>query len=225
MLQNFSYWVCFSPLPALFGGLVGSWAPSTPLGSLGRPPLMWAQAEKESLKEDSLTDLGSHFYGNQVARAECLILFWAVVATNYRQLYVPLLFPRKVSIYLLARFIYFPPPFGFYSLLSLHPLGKKKSLLYLGDVCFPGCYGDEKPDYRASRGWEEWAAGPKVALGPAGDGWEAEGADLGLRHRTGDEAESKQKWEPWRGRLGGEAGGPRGGVRRSLWTWPGVGLP
>ena len=79
---------------------------------------MWAQAGKESLKEDSLTDLGSHFYGNQVARAECLILFWAVVATNYRQLYVPLLFPRKVSIYLLARFIYFPPPSPFWILFS-----------------------------------------------------------------------------------------------------------
>lgn len=115
---------------------MGSWAPSTPLGSLGRPPLMWAQAEKESLKEDSLTDLGSHFYGNQVARAECLILFWAVVATNYRQLYVPLLFPRKVSIYLLARFIYFPPPFGFYSLLSLHPLGKKNLCCIWGMFAF-----------------------------------------------------------------------------------------
>lgn len=152
--QNFSYWVCFPPLPALFRVSVGSWAQSTPPGSMGRLPLMWAWSGKESLEEDSLTDLGSHFYGNEVARAECLTLFGAVVAANYRQLCVPLLFARKVSIYLLARFIYFflLLDCSLSPLLSLHPLEKKFFLLYLGDVCFPGCYGDEKPYYRGSSG-------------------------------------------------------------------------
>lgn len=117
------------------GGVLGTIHPP---GTMGRPSLMWARSGKESLEEDSLTDLRSHFYGNEVARAECLILFWAAVAANYRQLCVPLLFSRKVSIYLLASFIYFFPLLDciLSPLFSLHPLEKKNLCCIWGMFAF-----------------------------------------------------------------------------------------
>ena len=89
---------------------------------------MWAQSGKELFQENSLADLGSHLYGNAATRTEYLILFWAVVATNYRQFRVPWLFPKKVCVYLLARLICsfpllnsLPPP-----LLPFLQSGEKK---------------------------------------------------------------------------------------------------
>ena len=117
---------------------------------------MWAQSGKELFQENSLADLGSHLYGNAATRTEYLILFWAVVATNYRQFRVPWLFPKKVCVYLLARLICsfpllnsLPPP-----LLPFLQSGEKKNntLLPLENVCFPGCYGDE--EQMTKQAWE-----------------------------------------------------------------------
>lgn len=120
---------------------------------------------------------------------------------NYRQLGVPLLFPRKVSVYLLAGFI---DIFLFWTLFLLHffhiILQRKKTFVASGgDVSFTGCYGDEKADYRGGVGRGKWAAGLEGAPGPARGDCEAEGAGLG----TLEEVEV--------GRDGGESGRrPRG---------------
>lgn len=125
-LWNFSYWVCFLPSPALFGGPVGSWVlsmehrgDSFDVGMVGEGIILGGQPDC----------LGYHLYGNKASRTENLILFWAVVAANYRQLCFPSLFLGKnYLLYLLTRIIYFffLPPFGLSSspFSSISPIRK-----------------------------------------------------------------------------------------------------
>lgn len=143
--------------------------------------------------------LGYHLYGNKASRTENLILFWAVVAANYRQLCFPSLFLGKnYLLYLLTRIIYFffAPFWTLFLPLFFHFTHQEnkqtKKLLPLEDVYFPGCGEND----RAGLGRRT-----QEALVPAGDGCEAEGADCGLRIRR----EMKQGAQrSGRGRAGGQ---------------------
>lgn len=135
---------------------------------------------------------------------------------NYRQLGAPLLFPRTVSVYLLAGFIDIFPFWTLFLLVVFYFILQREKKTFAasgGDVSFPGCYGDEKADYKApiGRGKQpldsrEPLAQPEVTVEQKGQVWGQWG-----------------RWR-WGGMEVSQAGGPGGPILRRLTGTQGGGV-